>query len=50
MSDENTITIPIEEYHHLLERNDKLSCLEDCGVDNWGGYGDAMEMYYGDDE
>lgn len=39
------ITIPIEEYKKLQEYTHKLSCLESCGVDNWSGYGEAMEMY-----
>ena len=54
MSDETTITIPIEEYRHLAEREELLNYLFACGVDNWGGYDDAMEMYkdmrVGDDE
>ena len=27
----------------LQERNDKLDALEGAGVDNWEGYGDAMQ-------
>ncbi|MEK5036272.1 hypothetical protein MKY96_33005 [Paenibacillus sp. FSL R7-0302] len=38
------IEIPMEEYHELLRRSEKLECLENCGVDNWSGYGDAMTM------
>lgn len=30
----------------LLQRDrDKLSCLEEFGVDNWDGYGDAMSAF-----
>lgn len=29
----------------LHDRCDFLTCLESCGVDNWGGYGDAQEMF-----
>ena len=29
----------------LKDDSYKLSCLESCGVDNWCGYGDAMEQY-----
>lgn len=28
----------------LKERDDFLEALEQCGVDNWGGYGDAQDM------
>lgn len=46
------ITITKKEYEQLLDDSRKLSCLECCGVDNWGGWDDAMEMYktedYGD--
>ena len=45
-----TITITVEEYEGLLDAERKLSCLEGCGVDNWSGYGDAMEMYESEDE
>lgn len=53
MSDENTVTITIEEYRHLAEREELLNFLFAWGVDNWVGYDDAMKMYsdmYGDDE
>lgn len=33
-----------EEYKRLIERDTKLSALECAGVDNWEGYGIAMEM------
>jgi len=39
-----TITITREEYNRLLEAEALLSALEAAGVDNWGGYGDALEM------
>ena len=50
MTKKNTITITMEEYNRLTEAEEKLSCLEACGVDNWPGYGDAMEMYESEDE
>ena len=40
----DSITISIKEYERLIERDNFLLCLESCGVDNWGGYGDAQEM------
>ncbi|QMV48642.1 hypothetical protein [Bacillus phage SPO1L3] len=45
-----TITIPVEEYQHLIDRVSFLDCLESAGVDNWNGYGEAQEMYNGDSE
>lgn len=50
MSDENTITIPIEEYRYLLERNDKLSYLVARGLDIDELMSEAEELFYGDDE
>lgn len=38
-----TVTIPQEEYDELLDREWKLTCLENAGVDNWDGYDWAME-------
>ena len=38
------ITISQEEYDQLLEDSNLLDCLRNCGVDNWGGWDDAMEM------
>lgn len=37
------IEISVREYKDLLEKEDKLARLEEAGVDNWSGYGDAME-------
>ena len=42
----NTIVITKKEYESLLEDADKLACLESCGVDNWCGWDDAMEMFH----
>lgn len=36
------ITISKDEYLELKRSSDKLSALEDWGVDNWGGYDIAM--------
>ena len=33
-----------EELNEALKRLEKLDALEGCGVDNWRGYSDAMEM------
>lgn len=45
-----TITISVEEYQHLKDRDFFLDCLESAGVDNWSGYGEAQEMYNEDSE
>lgn len=39
-----TVTIPKSQYETLLAHAEFLSCLEACGVDNWSGYCDAIEM------
>lgn len=32
------------------DRNKILDCLEECGVDNWEGYSEAMALYNGVEE
>jgi hypothetical protein len=44
MKEEKTKTISLEKYHQLLDRSNKLMALEECGVDNWDGYADAMKV------
>lgn len=39
------VTITKEEYNALCENSDKLSILYSFGVDNWGGYDDAMAAF-----
>jgi len=39
------VTISCAEYNRLLERDDWLQCMEACGVDNWQGIDDAIDMY-----
>lgn len=50
MSKEQTITISVGYYEQLLEYEKKLDALENFGVDNWGGYGDAMQSLEEDDD
>lgn len=38
------VTITTERLKELEEAERKLQALEACGVDNWCGYDDAMEM------
>lgn len=44
MHNKETVTITKEEYERLLEEVAFLECLRACGVDNWQGYDDAVEM------
>lgn len=41
----STVTISQSEYEELLEAAAWLSALEQAGVDNWGGYETAQEIY-----
>ena len=45
MSDDKKISISEEEYETLLNDSIFLNCLQMMGVDNWDGYGDAIEQY-----
>lgn len=45
MSDDKKISISEEEYDSLLKDSILLNCLQMMGVDNWDGYGDAIEQY-----
>ena len=40
------VTISKEEYESLKEDSEILDCLRACGVDNWQGWDDAMDMYH----
>lgn len=42
-----TVTIPMDEYDRLKSRDAELTLLENYGVDNWDGYGEALR---GDEE
>lgn len=45
---EEMVTITKQEYDELLKAQGDanfLYCLQACGVDNWGGYADAQDMY-----
>ena len=39
-----TVTISQSEYDRLQEASDKLDALEQTGVDDWQGYGIAMDL------
>jgi len=38
------IAIPRERYESLIKSEATLNALENAGVDNWSGYGFAMEL------
>ena len=43
------VTIPKDEYESLKEDSEILDCLRACGVDNWEGWDDAMDMFHEDE-
>ena len=43
---EETVTITKAEYDRLTDRDFKLTCLENGGVDNWDWYDSALEPYF----
>lgn len=43
---EGGVIITKEKYDDLLDSEGKLMALIDDGVENWGGYSDAMIEYY----
>jgi hypothetical protein len=45
--DNETVTISKKEYEDLLDSQLWLDCLESAGVDNWGGYDEAIKEYRG---
>lgn len=38
-----TVTLTKEEYEYLVKAEERLSALEEMGVDNWEGYSEAMK-------
>jgi hypothetical protein len=44
MSESNIITISKDHYEELIACQRKLEALEAAGVDNWEGYGYAMDL------
>lgn len=44
------VEIPRKHYQELLEKATKYDALEAYGVDNWGGYGDAMQSLEDEEE
>lgn len=38
-----TVIVPKDEYRQLVFNSHLVDCLEELGVDNWQGYGDAYK-------
>ena len=47
---EDSRVISEEEYQNLKESDAVLTALENAGVDNWDGYGYAMEAFIEEEE
>ena len=41
---ETKVSITLDEYSQLLDRDQELAALEAAGVDNWEGYEEAMNI------
>lgn len=57
MSKSDTVTMTRDAWNDVSAYIDKLekdleflNALKACGVDNWDGYSDAVEMVYGEDD
>ena len=44
------VWITEEEYIKLRADQDVLDALEACGVDNWSGYSDAMDLLFPEED
>lgn len=44
------VIIPADRFDELLDDSLKLNYLRNHGVDNWDGYGDAMEEFHNSQE
>ena len=44
MTKEQMITVPLKDWESAVEDQTWLHCLEDAGVDNWGGISFAHEL------
>ncbi len=40
------VTLTEDEYKELESDSLLLNCLKECGVDNWAGYEDALEIHF----
>lgn len=44
MDKDTAVVVPQKEYKRLVARSFWLSCLEEAGVDNWQGMGEAISI------
>jgi len=47
---EDLITISVKKYKRLIRDSEMLQCLENAGVDNWDGWGEALSMMDKDED
>ena len=47
---EEMIEITKAEYYRLVDRDFKLTCLENGGVDNWEWYSESLKDYFATQE
>lgn len=47
---DEVISVSRKKYDRLMEDSKKLQALEAAGVDNWDGYGFAMEEIWAEEE
>lgn len=40
---DGSVTLTAEEYASVVDDLETLAALQECGVDNWEGYSDAMQ-------
>ena len=45
-----SMTIEVDEYNELTQAQRKLTFLENYGVDNWEGYGEAMYEFWKEED
>jgi hypothetical protein len=50
MPERKMVTIQRSYFEELLQRSRTLAALNAAGVDNWEGYGDAMQSLESEDE
>lgn len=47
---DSEVKINYSDYEELLDRNEKLTALENGGVDNWEWYSESLKNYFKDEE
>ena len=46
---EETVTIKKSRFDSLIRMEKLMLALEECGVDNWEGYGEAQQIAFSSD-